>query len=214
MGTVMAENTVNWQVWPKAAISEQMIVKSSGPDAMEDVKGAMTRLAFIRGEPIRKDKLVKNGQGGFMSAILPSGMRAVAIKIDGQGDSTAGGFILPNDRVDVVQVFRDDEATRTKGAEVLTTRTILANVRVLAIGQILQDDNGKKVAVGSNATLELSPEQAELIVLAQHTSGGNLNLLLRSLVDSGGQPETVAGVGKSRGGLTIMRYGAAQEAAR
>ncbi len=85
---------------------------------------------------------------------------------------------------------------------------------MLAIGQILQDDNGKKVVVGSNATLELSPEQAELIVLAQHTSGGNLNLLLRSLVDSGGQPETVAGVGKSRGGLTIMRYGAAQQAAR
>ncbi len=116
MGTVMAENTVNWQVWPKAAISEQMIVKSSGPDAMEDVKGAMTRLAFMRGEPIRRDKLVKDGQGGFMSAILPSGMRAVAIKIDSQGDSTAGGFILPNDRVDVVQVFRDDEATRTQAA--------------------------------------------------------------------------------------------------
>ena len=86
---------------------------------------------------------------------------------------------------------------------------------MLAIGQILQDDNGKKVAVGSNATLELTPEQAELIVLAQHTGGGNLHLLLRSLVDSGGQPQTVAGnqQGHSRG-LTIMRYGSAQEAAR
>jgi pilus assembly protein CpaB len=213
MGTVLAENSINWQPWPKAAISEQMIVKSAGPSEMDDVKGSMTRLSFMRGEPIRRDKLVKGGQGGFMSAILPSGKRAVAIKIDGQGDSEAGGFILPNDRVDVVQVFRDDEATKARGSEVLTTHTILANVKVLAIGQILQDDNGKKVAVGSNATLELTPEQSELIVLAQH-SGGNLHLLLRSLVDSGGDAQTVTGLQGRRGGLTIMRYGAAQEAAR
>ena len=214
MGTVMAENTVNWQAWPKAAISEQMIVKSAGPNELDEVKGSMTRLAFLRGEPIRKDKLVKGGQGGFMSAILPSGMRAVAIKIDGGGDSNAGGFILPNDRVDVVEILRDDEATRARGSEVLVTRTILANVKVLAIGQILQDDNGKKVAIGSNATLELTPEQAELIVLAQHTGGGNLHLLLRSLVDSGGQPQTVTGLEGHDRGLTIMRYGSAQEAAR
>jgi len=149
-----------------------------------------------------------------MSAILPSGMRAVAIKIDGGGDSNAGGFILPNDRVDVVEILRDDEATRSRGSEVSVTRTILANVKVLAIGQILQDDNGKKVAVGSNATLELTPEQAELIVLAQHTGGGNLHLLLRSLVDSGGQPQTVTGLEGHDRGLTIMRYGSAQEAAR
>ncbi len=214
LGMVMAENMVTWQTWPKAAISEQMIVKSAGPNELDEIKGSMTRLSFMRGEPIRRDKLVKGGQGGFMSAILPSGMRAVAIKIDGGGDSTAGGFILPNDRVDVVQIFRDEEASRTRGIEVLTTRTILANVKVLAIGQILQDDNGKKVAVGSNATLELTPEQSELIVLAQHTGGGNLHLLLRSLVDSGGQAETVTGLQGHARGLTIMRYGAAQEAAR
>jgi pilus assembly protein CpaB len=215
MGSVVAENSVNWQPWPKAAVSEQMIAKSTGPNELEDVKGSMTRLSFMRGEPIRRDKLVKAGQGGFMSAILPTGKRAVAIKIDGSGESTAGGFILPNDRVDLVQVFRDEEATRARGAEVLTTRTILANVKVLAIGQILQDDNGKKVAIGSNATLELSPEQAELVVLSQQNGGGNLHLLLRSLVDSGGEARTVSGnEAKGRGGLTIMRFGSAQEAAR
>ena len=214
LGAVMNETAVNWQVWPKAAISEQMITKSGAPNPIADIKGAMTRLAFLRGEPIRNDKLVKNGQGGFMSAILPTGMRAVAIKIDGSGDSSAGGFILPNDRVDVVRVYRDDEATKARGAEVLATQTILANVQVLAIGQILQDDNGKKVAVGSNATLELTPQQAELVVLAQHTGGSNLHLLLRSLVDSGGKAETVANLQGGRTGLTIMRYGAAQQAAR
>jgi len=217
MGTVLNETAVNWQVWPKAAISEQMITRSSGANASDEVKGAMTRLAFLRGEPIRNDKLVKNGEGGFMSAILPAGMRAVAIKIDGGGDTSAGGFILPNDKVDVVRVYRDDEATKARGAEVIATQTILTNVRVLAIGQNVQEENGKKVVVGGNATLELDPTQAELVVLAQHSGGSNLHLLLRSLVDSGGAAETVgdlqSGSGKA-GGLTIVRFGAAQQAAR
>src|SRR3984885_2120276 len=82
MGTVVNEGATAWQTWPKAAISEFMITKSGKPDALEDVRGSMTRVAFPRGEPIRHDKLVKAGAGGFMSAILPSGERAVAIKID------------------------------------------------------------------------------------------------------------------------------------
>ena len=215
MGTPLGETSVTWQVWPKAAVSEQMIAKSGGPHQLEDVKGEMTRVSFIRGEPIRHDKLVKGGQGGFMSAILPTGKVAVAIKIDNSGDSTAGGFILPNDRVDVVKVFRDDEATKARGAEVIGTQIILSNVRVLAIGQNIQEENGKKVVVGGNATLELDPQQAELVVLAQHSSGSNLHLLLRSLVDSGGETiSTVQSAAGDKGGLTIMRYGASQQAAR
>ena len=218
MGTLVTENVVNWQEWPKAAISDLMIVKSGGPKVMDEIKGSMTRVAFLRGEPMRRDKLVKGGAGGFMSAILPSGMRAVAIKIENSGDSTAGGFILPNDRVDVVRVFRDDEATKAKGAEVMGTQTILTNVRVLAIGQNVQEENGKKVVVGGNATLELDPQQSELIVLAQHSSGSNLHLLLRSLVDSGGVTETVGDLGGGGGakptGVTIVRYGSAQQAGR
>ena len=215
MGTQIADTAVTWQVWPKASISEQMIVKSAGPNVLAEITGSMTRVAFLRGEPMRRDKLVKGGVGGFMSAILPAGMRAVAIKIDNAGDSEAGGFILPNDRVDVVRVYRDDDATKARGAEVMGSQTILANVRILAIGQNVQEENGKKVVTGSNATLELDPAQAELIVLAQHTGGSNLHLVLRSLVDSGGATETVGDLqnGKS-GGLTIMRFGAPQQAAR
>ena len=216
MGTVVDDTSLGWIAWPRSAISDLMIFKSAGPHVMDDIKGSMTRVAFLRGEPIRRDKLVRGGQGGFMSAILPSGMRAVAIKIENSGDSTAGGFILPNDRVDVVRVFRDDEATRARGAEVMGTQTILSNVKVLAIGQNIQEENGKKVVVGGNATLELDPQQAELVVLAQHSGGSNLSLLLRSLVDSGGKTETLGDVGSGTksSGLTIMRFGAAQQAAR
>jgi pilus assembly protein CpaB len=215
MGTQIGDASVAWQVWPKAAISELMIAKSAGPNIMADIKGSMTRVSFLRGEPMRRDKLVKGGAGGFMSAILPAGMRAVAIKIDNGGDSEAGGFILPNDRVDVVRVYRDDEATKARGAEIMGSQTILANVRVLAIGQNVQEENGKKVVTGGNATLELDPSQAELIVLAQHTGGSNLHLVLRSLVDSGGSTETVGDLENGKGGgMTIMRFGAAMQAAR
>ena len=128
---------------------------------------------------------------------------------------SAGGFILPNDRVDVVRVYRDDEATKARGAEVMGSQTILANVRILAIGQNVQEENGKKVVTGGNATLELDPSQAELIVLAQHTGGSNLHLVLRSLVDSGGSTETVGDLENGKGGgMTIMRFGAAMQAAR
>jgi pilus assembly protein CpaB len=215
MGAPIGDASVAWAIWPKQAISENMIVKSAGANVMEDVKGSLTRDSFLRGEPMRRDKLVK-GANGFMSAILPSGKRAVAIKVDNGGDSYAGGFILPNDRVDVVTIYHDDDATKARGVAVIGARTILANVRVLAIGQNIQEENGKKVVVGANATLELDPAQAEMVILAQQTGNTNLHLVLRSLADSSGPTETVGDVNSSGSGnnLTIVRYGESQTAAR
>jgi pilus assembly protein CpaB len=214
MGTPIGDGSVAWQEWPKPAISELMIAKSSGPNVMDDVKGSLARDAFLRGEPMRRDKLVK-GTSGFMSALLPSGKRAIAIKIDNVGDSYAGGFILPNDRVDVITIFHDDEATKARGIAVITARTILSNVRVLAIGQNVQEENGKKVVVGANATLELDPAQAELVILAQQAANANLHLALRSLADSAGDAETTGDLGGGGGNnMTIVRYGEPQTAAR
>jgi pilus assembly protein CpaB len=212
MGTKLTEADYKWQEWPKAALSSSMIKKSDGPTAADDVKDGVTRGAFLEGEPIRREKVVKGANSGFLSAILPSGMRAVAINIDQQGGTTAGGFILPNDRVDVIQIFRDDDATKTRGVEVFVPRTILTNVRVLAIGQNVQEKNGERVVVGANATLELDPEQAEEIILAQRA--GNLHLTLRSLLDASGKTSLNVEFNSDNGGLTIVRFGAAQQAAR
>jgi pilus assembly protein CpaB len=216
MGTVVNEGAAAWHPWPKADVSELMITKSAKPDALSDVEGSMTRTAFLRGEPIRRDKLVKPGDGGFISAILPTGKRAVAIKTDNNGDTSAGGFILPGDRVDVVWLGRDEDATKARGSEVITAQTILANVRVLAIGPNTEEQNGKKVVTGANATLELDPDQVKLIILAQgagaqQSGNSNLHLALRSLVDSGGPAKTVVSADDA---LTVVRYGAAQQAAR
>jgi pilus assembly protein CpaB len=215
MGTQLAETDYAWQAWPKAAISELMIRKSEGDKAIGDVNGSITRASFLRGEPMRRDKLIKGPNSGYLSAVLPTGMRAVAINIDQAGGTTAGGFILPNDRVDVIRVFRDDEESKAKGREVTNVQTILTNVKVLAIGQNVEEQNGKKVVVGANATLELDPDQAEMIIHAEKLAGGNLFLTLRSLLDSGGATASVGDMESGKaGGLTIVRFGTAQQASR
>src|SRR6267154_762917 len=102
--------------------------------------------------------------GVAMAAILPTGMRAVSTQIS--PETGAGGFILPNDHVDVILSRRDREAEKATGTEVHTSEIILANIRVLAIDQAIEEKSGgQKVVVGKTATLELSAGQAETLAL-------------------------------------------------
>ena len=114
-----------------------------------------------------------------MAAILPQGMRAISTEIS--PETGAGGFILPNDHVDVILSRRDKEAEKAAGVEVHTSEIILSNVRVLAIDQTVEEKNGQRVVVGKTATLELAPHQAE--ALARAKIMGTLSLALRSIVD-------------------------------
>jgi pilus assembly protein CpaB len=106
-----------------------------------------------------------------------------------------------------VRTYRDDEATKATGSDVVT-QTILSNVRVLAIGQNVQNKNGEAVVVGSNATLELDRKWAELIILAQRT--GQLSLTLRAMVDANKSGD-VAADSSSDSALTIVRFGVAAQ---
>jgi pilus assembly protein CpaB len=160
-GAAIGDADMAWQAWPNTGAGKGIFIrKSENPNALADVKGSLVRGTFLAGEPLRRDRLVKGPTAGLMSTMLSTGMRAFAINIDSQGATTAGGFILPNDHVDVVRTYRDDEATKATGSDVVVTQTILTNVRVLAIGQNVQNKNGEPVVVGSNATLELDPKQA------------------------------------------------------
>jgi pilus assembly protein CpaB len=113
-----------------------------------------------------------------MAAILPSGMRAVSTEIS--PETGAGGFILPNDRVDVILSRRPSD--NRNGGPAPSSETILTNVRVLAIDQTVEEKNGQRVVVGKTATIELTPRQAES--LAQSRQLGTLSLALRSLLDA------------------------------
>jgi pilus assembly protein CpaB len=206
VGTQVTADKLRWQDWPTAAVSPLMVTKGSSPQGIEDVAGSIARAPTMDGEPIRKDKMIKGANAGFMSAVLPTGMRAVAINIVSSGAKTAGGFVLPNDRVDIIKTGRDEESTRTKQTDVFVSDTILQNIRVLAIGQNVQERNGEKVVVGETATLEVDPRQAELLTLAQRT--GELALVLRSLADIAKKDELTTN--KDDLSMTIIRYGVSQ----
>jgi pilus assembly protein CpaB len=209
-GALLGDADMSWQAWPNTGAGKGVFIrKSENPTALTDVKGSLVRGTFLAGEPLRRDRLVKGPTAGLMSTMLSPGMRAVAINIDSQGATSAGGFILPNDRVDVVRTYRDDEATKASGSDVVVTQTILSNVRVLAIGQNVQNKGSEgAVVVGSNATLELDPKQAELIILAQRT--GQLSLTLRAMVDA--NKDNLAADSSDDAALTIVRFGVSTQA--
>ncbi|MGD1933687.1 MAG: Flp pilus assembly protein CpaB [Candidatus Phaeomarinobacter sp.] len=212
VGAKVTPGDLRWQTWPTEALTTGYIVKNRTPDAMTSMQGALVRAAMLRGEPITNAKVINAASAGFMAARLGQGMRAVSVAIS--PETGAGGFILPGDRVDVI-VTR--EARSDTGREnIVTSDTVLANVRILAIDQAFGEanaDTGEKIAVGKTATLELSPKQAETLARAQ--AMGDIWLSLRSLADTatGGPVDTGAlgGSGSNsnarRGSaVTVVRY--------
>jgi pilus assembly protein CpaB len=180
MGTALGDN-IKWEQWPADGINANFITRVNAPDALDKLKGSVARVAMYEGEPLRRSKLIGEGQS-FMSSILPSGSRAVATSI--AAETSAGGFILPNDYVDVIMTRRADNANGAGNAGGFITETILKNIRVLAIDQTIQEDEeGKKTRVGQTATLELTPQQAEIITVAQQMAD-RLTLALRSIKDT------------------------------
>jgi pilus assembly protein CpaB len=202
--TVKPEDT-QWQSWPAATASNVFIRRSDRPDATTEMAGSIARSPFLAGEPIREQKLVKANGSGFMAAILPTGMRAISTEIS--PETAAGGFILPNDRVDVI-LSKRDKSTGPGSPDVINSEIILANIRVLAIDQAPKEKDGQNTVVGRTVTLELKPEQAETLARARQT--GTLALALRSIADiniSDSGPDDQAA--KRGAGVSVVRYGIA-----
>src|SRR5271166_2086599 len=135
---VLSSENIRWQPWPESALNPVYITRPGRPDALETLTGSIVRNRMSLGEPIREANLASR-HVGFLAAILPTGKRAVAVRIS--AENTAGGFILPNDRVDVLH---------TEGQENVS-RTILWNIPVLAIDQIVdersKDEKGKATVI-------------------------------------------------------------------
>lgn len=201
MGKAVSPGDVEWQAWPATTATGNFIRKPDRPAAIENLSGHIVRVPFVAGEPIREAKLVNAKGSGFMAAILPTGMRAVSTQIS--PETGAGGFILPNDHVDVILSRRDKEAEKASGTEVHTSEVVLSNIRVLAIDQNVEEKNGQKVVIGKTATLELTTGQVETLALSQQL--GTLSLALRSITDASAKD---APVETRRGnGVNIVRFG-------
>jgi len=202
LGQTVTPDDIQWQSWPASTASSSFIRKNDRAEAMSQIVGSIARSPFLAGEPIRETKLVKGNGSGFMAAILPTGMRAISTEIS--PETGAGGFILPNDKVDVILIKRDKVADRNGSTDVINAETILTNVRVLAIDQTVGEKDGQKVVVGKTATLELKPEQAES--LARARQAGTLSLALRSLVDANKNDVNIDEAGK-RDSVNVVRFG-------
>src|SRR5215212_8391086 len=204
LGRAVSAQELQWQQWPTQAASPAFVRRSEKPDAIEQLSGAIARSPFVAGEPIREAKLIKANGSGYMAAVLDKGMRAISTEIS--PETGAGGFILPNDRVDVILSRKDREAEKSGAAETQVSETILINIRILAIDQTLGEKDGQKVVIGKTATLELSPRQAETLALSRQL--GTLSLALRSLADAGETtlPNEDERGGK-RAGINTVRFG-------
>jgi pilus assembly protein CpaB len=205
LGKSVTPDDLQWQTWPSATAGGGFIRRTERPEAQTQFVGWIARAPFIAGEPIREQKLVKADGSGFMAAILPTGMRAISTDIS--PETGAGGFILPNDRVDVILSKREKNADRAGAADTVNSEIILTNVRVLAIDQAPKEKDGQNAVVGKTVTLELRPEQAE--TLARARQSGTLALALRSiadlnLVENASDNQAAPRKGES---INVVRYG-------
>ena len=183
VGARLGENSVHWMAWPQNGVVQGFITETDRPDAIKDLQGAVVRLPVFEGEPIRPEK-VADSNSRILSSLLPAGKRAVATEISVA--TGAGGFILPNDRVDVIMVRKG------QGTDKYITETVLSNVRVLAIDQQIEEkEDGTKAAVGTTATLELTPDQTKVLAVAQQMAD-RLSLALRSVADAQEQDTSAA----------------------
>jgi pilus assembly protein CpaB len=208
LGQYVKPEDLQWQTWPATTASSAFIRRDNRPEAQNQIAGSIARVPLMQGEPIREQKLVKAEGSGFMAAILPSGMRAVSTEIS--AETGAGGFILPNDRVDIFLTRRlknpEGANSPTAGNDLILSEVILSNVRVLAIDQAPKEKDGQNAVLGKTVTLELRPDQVATLAAARQ--GGTLQLALRSIVDANAADSTAEEQAiKRSGGVNVIRYG-------
>jgi len=196
-GIPVTGDLVRWQAWPKSSVDSTFITSDANANASQVVTGTVARAPIVSGEPLTNTKIVHADSAGFMSARLTPGMRAVSIPIS--TESGAGGFILPNDRVDVIVTIQVSETPKA-----FVARTLLRDVRVLAVDQTFAQDKDQKTVIAKTATLELSPQQSEMVSAASST--GVVSLALRALGDN--NIDVASNTNKYNNGVvSVIRYG-------
>jgi pilus assembly protein CpaB len=168
-------------------IPEQLTVvqfpRESMPDGVFDsVDKLVGRVAVINiaaREPVTDAKLAAEGTAGGLSAVIPEGYRAITVKVDDVVGIS--GFIQPGAMVDVVVVI--DPAENSSNQDPIS-KTVLQNIKVLANGQNIDQPKNEREANSVKAiTLQVTPEQAEKLVLAANE--GKLQLVMRNSTDQG-----------------------------
>jgi pilus assembly protein CpaB len=199
-GHLLLPDQVRWQRWPSASVDSSFITRKSVTSIDDVVKGTVVRAPLVAGQPITNTAIVHGQAAGFMAAMLMPDMRAVSINVS--ADSGAGGFILPNDHVDVI-LARKLEGNPPH----VVAKTILTDVRVLAVDQTFKQDKDTKSVIGKTATLELTPSEAQAVAAAENM--GTISLSLRPLADNDSTPvaSNLPGDDDRSGQFSVIRYG-------
>jgi pilus assembly protein CpaB len=218
VGDLLAPDDFEWAAWPEKNVVEGYRTEEEHPDALEELAGSIVRSKIYEREPILPQKLVIKGDSGVMAALVGPGMRAATVEVS--TESASGGFILPDDRVDVILTHEVEIANDDFVVERPVTTTIMSNVRILAVDQVFrQDEVGAESFIANTATLEVSPREAELLALAERM--GALSLSLRPWSDTSDRTQRVSRTDlldvanpyeNGKGGVTIYRNGQAAAA--
>jgi len=168
VGAKLTEADVRQAAWPKAYLPEGSF------KLVSEVIGRGVLVQMVPNEPILSTKLAAEGSGAGLMSTIPDGMRAVSVKVNDV--IGVAGFVVPGSRVDLILSGSPTDAGNAEMAKV-----ILENIVVLAAGQnVANDDNGKPLSV-QVVTLLVTPEQSQILSLAQ--IDGRIQLALRNPLD-------------------------------
>ena len=207
IGTRLTAADVEWRAWPSDAINAAFITNGAaaptptkatakaakavgdvaegmiaGVTPDKAVEGAIVRDPILAGEPIVSRKIVRGGEGGYLSVVLAPGKRAVSVPVT--SETAVGGFVLPGDRVDVLRTLESQTGGEGSSGKQTVAQIILQNVRVLALDQSTAAEKDAKTIVAATATLEVGPAEAEVLTAAK--AAGPVTLALRAYTDLGG----------------------------
>ena len=162
--------------------SIQMLAESAPDSAFRDLKAIEGKVALaeiMKGEMLLAPRFAEQGGGSALAAVVADNMRAVSVRVNDVVG--VAGFLLPGNRVDVVAAYRERSETNSE--------TVVQNVKVLAIDQSATSDKNEPVVVRA-VTLEVTPEDAEKLILAEQR--GSIQLALRNPLDESVKKKAVA----------------------
>lgn len=171
-GTIVTDDKIEWSIRSGAISQLKGISRDQNSEGENPYLGRLVVKSIAQGEPLLVEHFASGDTVNYIAEKLQPGKRAYAISIDTKGTVTAGNFILPNDRVDIIRSYNSNMG--------LQSETILSNIRVLAVGQIVHGE-GLSTA-GDTATVEVDLHDAEILATAQRT--GQISLALRNPSDT------------------------------
>ena len=155
------------------------VVPPGGFTSVDSVVGRVTRIPVFTGEALVPGRMAPVGSGAGLEVKISPGERAMSIRIDEV--QSLSGLVQPNSRVDVLVSIREEGAGAQQRAKLF-----MSNMRVLSVGTQMERGADGRPSNATTATLEVTPSEAEQLLIA--SGQGRIQLVLRGY----GDPDTVA----------------------